>query len=93
MKPHPFDPVSFAFGLLFLLTGGALLSGEIDLADLSGRGILVLPVLFAGVLLVSLGIRRVLGDRNSGPGGEAEDLEAPNDTVTLDSYTSAPEPP
>lgn len=93
MKPHPFDPVSFAFGLLFLLTGGALLSGEIDLADLSGRGILVLPVLFVGVLLVSVGIRRVLGDRVSVRRGEAEDPEALDDTVTLGGYTSPPEPP
>jgi hypothetical protein len=93
MKPHAFDPVSFAFGLLFLLTGGALLSGEIDLADLSGRGILVLPVLFVGVLLVSVGIRRVLGDRVSRPRGEAEDPEASDDTVIFDGYTSPPEPP
>lgn len=93
MKPHRFDPVSFAFGLLFLLTGGALLSGEIDLADLSGRGILVLPVLFVGVLLVSVGIRRVLGDRVAGPRGAVEDAEEPADTVTLDGYTSPPEPP
>jgi hypothetical protein len=93
MKPHPFDPVSFAFGLLFLLTGGALLSGEIDLADLSGRGILVLPVLFVGVLLVSVGIRRVLGDRVSGSRREARDPEASDDTVILDGYTSPPEPP
>lgn len=95
MKPHRFDPVSFAFGLLFLLTGGALLSGEVDLADLPGRGILVLPVLFLGVLLVSVGIRRVLGDRVSVPSGAApdEDAEAPTDTVTLGGYTSPPEPP
>jgi hypothetical protein len=65
MKSHPFDPVSFAFGLLFLLTGAALLSGEFDLADLSGRGILVLPVLFLGVLLVAVGARRMLGDRRT----------------------------
>jgi hypothetical protein len=63
MKPHRFDPVSFSFGLLFVLTGVALLSGEIDLADLSGRGILVLPVFFVGVLLVSVGVRRLSGDR------------------------------
>ena len=64
MKSHRFDPVSFAFGLLFALTGVSLLSGEIDLADLSGRGILVLPVFFLGVLLVSVGVRRILGDRD-----------------------------
>jgi hypothetical protein len=93
VKPHRFDPVSFAFGLLFLLTGGALLSGEIDLADLSGRGIIVLPVLFVGLLLVSVGIRRVLGDRVAGPQGAVEDAEAPADAVTLDGYTSPPEPP
>jgi hypothetical protein len=95
VKPHRFDPVSFAFGLLFLLAGAALLSGEIDLADLSGRGILVLPVLFVGVLLVSLGIRRLLGDRVPVPSesGSAEDAEAATDTVTLDGYTSPPEPP
>lgn len=92
MKQHRFDPVSFAFGLLFLLTGGALLSGEIDLADLSGRGILVLPVLFVGVLLVSVGIRRLLGDRVS-PGERGADAEATADTVILDGYTSPPGPP
>jgi hypothetical protein len=82
VKPHRFDPVAFAFGLLFLLAGGALLSGEIDLADLSGRGILVLPVLFVGVLLVSVGVRRVLGDRASLPtsAGAAEDPETQPDT-------------
>ena len=79
MKPHRFDPVSFAFGLLFLLTGASLLSGEIDLADLSGRGILVLPVLFLGVLLVSVGSRRLLGDRNSASDGDgpAEEVDTP----------------
>jgi hypothetical protein len=95
VRPHRFDPVAFAFGLLFLLTGGALLSGEIDLADISGRGILVLPVLFVGVLLVSVGIRRLLGDRVSlSPGnGTAEDPAPAADTATLDGYTSPPEPP
>jgi hypothetical protein len=63
MKLHRFDPVSFSFGLLFLLIGVALLSGEVDLAALTGRGILVLPVFFVGVLLVSVGVRRLLGDR------------------------------
>ena len=79
MRPHRFDAVSFSFGLLFLLAGGALLSGKINLADLSGRGILVLPVLFVGVLLVSLGIRRLLGDRISAPSesGSAGEPEAP----------------
>lgn len=67
MKPHPFDPVSFAFGLLFLAIGVALVTGEFDLADLSGRGIVVLPVLFLGVLLVAIGTRRVLGDRARTP--------------------------
>ena len=95
MKPHRFDPVAFAFGLLFLLAGGALLSGKIDLADLSGRGILVLPVLFVGVLLVAVGIRRLLGDRVSEPSdqGSAEDADTPTETLTLGGYTSPPEPP
>lgn len=91
MKPHRFDPVSFAFGLLFLLAGGVLLSGEIDLADLSGRGILVLPVLFLGVLLVSVGIRRLLVDRIP-PSSEPGSDEA-TDTATLGGYTSPPGPP
>lgn len=79
MKPHRFDPVSFAFGLLFVLTGVSLLSGEIDLADLSGRGILVLPVLFLGVLLVSVGVRRLLGDRDPAPVSDepAEEVNTP----------------
>jgi hypothetical protein len=92
VKPHRFDPVSFAFGLLFLLTGASLLSGEIDLADLSGRGILVLPVLFLGVLLVSVGVRRILGDGdpetvsdepaeelNTPPRGERRPLHFPHE--------------
>jgi hypothetical protein len=95
VKPHRFDPVSFAFGLLFLLAGGALLSGEIDLADISGRGILVLPVLFVGVLLVSVGIRRLLGDRVSvaSEAGSAQDTEGAADAATLGGYTSPGEPP
>ena len=94
MNPHRFDPVSFAFGLLFLLAGGALLSGKVDLADLSGRGILVLPVLFVGVLLVAVGIRRLLGDRVSVPSEVgADDAEAATGTGTLGGYTSPPGPP
>jgi uncharacterized membrane protein YgdD (TMEM256/DUF423 family) len=87
VKPHRFDPVSFAFGLLFLVTGGVLLSGEIDLADLSGRGILVLPVLFGGVLLVAVGIRRLLGDRVAALSDHGSDAEADaaTDTQPLDS--------
>jgi hypothetical protein len=65
MKPHRFDPVSFSFGLLFALAGVALLSGDVDLADLTGRGIIVLPVFFVGILLVAVGVRRLLGDRVS----------------------------
>lgn len=78
MKAHRFDPVSFAFGLLFLVTGAALAFGKIDLADLTGRGILVLPVLFVGVLLVAVGIRRLLGDRDPAPTGDTpEQLDWP----------------
>lgn len=79
MKPHPFDPVSFAFGMLFLGIGVPLASGEFDLADLSGRGIVMLPVLFLGVLLVAIGTRRVLADRAThvDPEGTDETAEAP----------------
>jgi hypothetical protein len=87
MKPHRFDPVSFAAGMLFLVTGALLLSGEVDLADLSGRGILVLPVLFVGVLLVAVGIRRVLEDRRSerasDEDGDTEDLDPATDTEPI----------
>jgi hypothetical protein len=83
MKPHRFDPVSFAAGMLFLVTGALLLSGEVDLADLSGRGILVLPVLFVGVLLVAVGIRRVLEDRRSEEDGSAQDLDPATDTEPI----------
>jgi hypothetical protein len=84
MRPHRFDPVSLAFGLLFVLAGSVLLSGEVDLADLSGRGILMLPVLFVGVLLVSVGIRRLLADRVAAaptPGSE-DDVDADGDGNT-----------
>lgn len=81
MRPHRFDPVSLAFGLLFVLTGGVLLSGEVDLADLSGPGILMLPVLFVGVLLVSVGIRRLLADRVAAPSEPGPDDEPGPDGV------------
>jgi hypothetical protein len=83
MKPHPFDPVSFAFGLLFLAIGVALVTGEFDLADLSGRGIVVLPVLFLGVLFVAIGIRRVLGDR-AGTHVDPEETAEPTEDLPTD---------
>jgi hypothetical protein len=85
MKSHPFDPVSFAFGLVFLSMGAALLSGAFDLADLSGRGIIVLPVLFLGVLLVAVGARRMLRDRQP-----IDDADEPEIEQELDGADTEP---
>lgn len=59
MKRHPFDPFSFVFGIMFAGLGGLLLNSEIDIAALSGRWLFALPLLFAGMLFVALGLNRV----------------------------------
>ena len=59
MKRHAFDPFSFVFGLMFTGLGGLLLNSEIDFADLSGRWLFPLPLLFVGLLFAAFGYSRM----------------------------------
>jgi hypothetical protein len=59
LNRHPFDPYSFAFGLAFAALGVVLLDTRIDIADLSGRWLLPLPIMFFGLLIGALAINRV----------------------------------
>lgn len=65
MKRHAFDPFSFVFGIMFTALGGALLNSDFDIADLSGRWLLPLPLFFVGLLFVAFGLNRVRKDREA----------------------------
>ena len=58
MNRHPFDPVSFLFGLLFAGLGLIFLFGDFNLLELGWRWIWPVPVLFLGALLLSLALNR-----------------------------------
>ncbi|MGH2807782.1 MAG: hypothetical protein ACRDKT_10965 [Actinomycetota bacterium] len=75
MKRHPFDPFSFVFGLMFAGLGGLLLNSEIDFADLSGRWLLPLPLLFVGLLFAAFGYSRMRRYREDHPEESFEDPE------------------
>lgn len=64
MTRHRLDPVSLVFGIAFTALGVVLLDSDVDVASLSGRWLLPLPLLFAGVALAAVGIGR-LRDRPS----------------------------
>jgi hypothetical protein len=57
VKPHRFDPISFAFGIVFILAAVTLSIDNIDAIDLAGPG---LRWIAAGTLLV-LGLVMLLG--------------------------------
>jgi hypothetical protein len=64
MKRHPFDPLSFAFGLLFLAVGLPLLFTEPGVKDFEGRWILPAFLIVAGVLVLAT-TRRRMGKREA----------------------------
>jgi hypothetical protein len=78
LNRHPFDPFSFVFGFAFAALGVVLLDTRVDIADLSGRWLLPLPIMFFGLLIGALALNRVRANteaRRTDPwGSEAEDL-------------------
>jgi hypothetical protein len=83
LNRHPFDPFSFAFGLAFAALGVVLLDTRIDIADLSGRWLLPLPIMFFGLLIGALAVNRVrrpVDDASVEPGKqemEVEEVDSP----------------
>jgi hypothetical protein len=59
LNRHSFDPFSFAFGLAFAALGVVLLDTRVDIAVLSGRWLIPLPVMFFGLLIGALAVNRV----------------------------------
>ncbi|HEX2241196.1 MAG TPA: hypothetical protein VHJ82_08675 [Actinomycetota bacterium] len=59
MKRHPLDAWSLVFGIAFAALGATFLNTGIDIAHLSGIWLLPLPLLFAGLVLLGLGLSRV----------------------------------
>jgi hypothetical protein len=58
MKQHPFDPVAFVFGLLFVAVGVPLLFSESGLAALEGRWVFPAFLIVAGGIVLSSTRRR-----------------------------------
>lgn len=52
MKKHPFDPLSFVFGILFLGFGLPLLLSDSDLSGLNATWVFPAFLVFAGVVLL-----------------------------------------
>ena len=56
MNRHPFDPISFLFGLLFAGLGLTFLFGDFRLWDLGWSRVWPVPVIFLGALILSIGL-------------------------------------
>ena len=52
MKRHPFDPVSFVFGVLFLGVGLPLMMSDTDFSFLDGTWMFPAFLIFAGVVIL-----------------------------------------
>jgi len=61
MRRHPFDPLSFVLGALFVVIAGSFLPGTRSAADLSPAWFWVLPLLGVSLLVVLTGLRRAFG--------------------------------
>ena len=73
MKRHPLDSFSLVFGIMFTVLGGLLLNTDIDIAALSGRWLLALPLFFLGMLFAAFGLNRVRKDREMASLEEADE--------------------
>jgi hypothetical protein len=58
MKQHPFDPVAFVFGLLFVAVGVPLLFSESGLTALEGRWVFPAFLIIAGGIVLGSTRRR-----------------------------------
>jgi predicted phage tail protein len=60
MNRHPFDPLSFVLGALFVVVAWSFLPGTRSVADLSPAWSWILPLLGVSLLVVLSGLRRAL---------------------------------
>ena len=67
MHPHPFDPVSFVFGLIFLGLGLTTVFSDEDIAFLEARWIWPALLVTAGLAIVGFTARRGRGDEEPEP--------------------------
>jgi hypothetical protein len=58
---------------MFAILGGLLLNTHIDIAALSGRWLLALPLFFLGLLFAAFGLNRVRKDREAASLEDAEE--------------------
>lgn len=85
MTRHPFDPLSFVFGVLFVALGATALGGLLDSDLLQAE--LVWPavlILIGAALLLSLAGDRTGRDRAAGPAATAAAGSDAADDVTGD---------
>jgi hypothetical protein len=62
MKRHPFDPIALVFGLTFTVVGAILLNTDVDVGDFALKWAWPALILFVGLMLGALAIRRLLRD-------------------------------
>ncbi len=59
MKQHPFDPLAFAFGLIFLGAGLPLLFSESGFAVFEGRWVLPMFLIVGGAAILATTRKRM----------------------------------
>lgn len=57
MKRHPFDPISFVFGLTFAVIGIVFLSSDVDAQDIDPIAIALGSLIFFGLLAAAVAFR------------------------------------
>lgn len=94
MKRHPFDPWSFVFGALFLITGLAFLTDSIDLLHTNAARLWPLPVLAIGLLIVLTSVRRATAQRSRSVASDPEaTISDEEDPISLARSDPPPDPP
>jgi hypothetical protein len=73
MRRHPFDPLSFVLGALFVVIAGSFLPGTRSAADLSPAWFWVLPLLGVSLLVVLTGLRRAFARPDELPRPDEEE--------------------
>ena len=77
MKQHPFDPVAFVFGLLFVAVGVPLLFSDSGLAALEGRWVFPAFLIIAGGIVLGSTRRRQRADEEVAAQLEGSDSDSP----------------
>ena len=79
MKPHPIDPFSFVFGLLFALMGWFFLTGDRSVAVIGSRWIWPVTILTLGLLMVLYAAKRIHSSMARSPQQEHTVVLEPQD--------------